>query len=428
MLSPTGGELPVKRKIRLLLWLWTKAVTLASAADREPSFRSKKQTMKKAILIAMLACSHLYIAAQITVTASTFPAPGDTLRYVQAANPNAAVALYTPPGGNQYWDLSGMTPAVAFETRYRPAAEGVHNAAFPEAGLVVAKGAEEYYYKTSATKFELLGHVDSTVGGLPLLAIYKNQPFLAERRAPLNFFDIYQQTSHNNLAWAYSELPTGALVLSFTPDSIRLRINKQILDVVDGYGTLRLPGALPQSEYPVLRLKRTTYNTVNIDIKLSLLGWVDISQSPPAPGSAWVSLLGTDTITAHHYMNDISKEEIAVVTFNSSQSAVTSVVYKNTLPVTPVVEPQGAGWPRLQVYPNPAVSAVTIRCADAPSGMYKLKIFNSLGALVRESTHPLADNTPIQLELPPDLNGLYFCRLENAKGAMVGTSRLMVFP
>ena len=87
--------------------------------------------MKKVLVFSLLAWSSLQVSAQITVPASTFPATGDILRYVQAANPNIAVALYTPPGGNQFWDLSGLTPASNSETNYRTAAEGIHAAQFP---------------------------------------------------------------------------------------------------------------------------------------------------------------------------------------------------------------------------------------------------------------------------------------------------------
>lgn len=383
--------------------------------------------MKKVLVFSLLAWSSLHVSAQITVPASTFPATGDILRYVQAANPNIAVALYTPPGGNQFWDLSALTPASNSETNYRTAAEGVYAANFPGAAMVVKSGTSEYYYTSSGTKFELLGHADNTVGGLPIVGIYRNQPIVAERHAPLNMFEIYQQTSNNILLWSYGEIPAGALNLPVTPDSVRLRINRQILDVVDGFGTLRLPGALPVSEFPVLRLKKTTYISQSIDVKVPPLGWNDVSQlGGGAPGSQWSSLLGTDTITTHHYFNDISKEEIAVLTFNNAQNAVTSVVYKNTLPATPVIEAPGAVLPRLQVYPNPAVSAVTIRCAAAPSGVYSLTIFNSLGTVVSESAHLLSENTPIQVALPPGVNGLYFCRLEDGKGSVVGASRLMV--
>jgi hypothetical protein len=71
----------------------------------------------------------------------------------------------------------------------------------------------------------------------------------------------------------------------------------------------------------------------------------------------------------YHYLNDVSKEEIAVLTFNNDQIAVTSVVYKNTVPTSSVLDMEQVA-PSLKIYPNPATSVVTIRCDDAPSGMY----------------------------------------------------------
>jgi len=382
--------------------------------------------MKKPLLFTWMAWCSLQLSAQITVPASTFPAAGDVLRYVQAANPNIAVALFTPPGGNQFWDLSALTPASTFEVSYRPAAEGAFNAAFPAATTVVSSGTDEYYYTSSATKFELLGQASSTVGGLPLTAIYQNQPAVAERRAPLNFLDIYQSSTGNLLGWPISAIPAGALNLPVTPDSVRFRIAKNVLDVVDGFGTLRLPGALPQSEFPVLRLKKTTYQEQRIDAKVPIIGWLDVTDVVIQSGSPWAPLFfGRDTTVTFHYFNDLSKEEIAVLTFNNAQNAVTSVVYKNTTPITSVVEALGA-LSRLEVYPNPAVSAVTISCTDAPSGVYTLKIFNSLGRVTKESTHLFAENAPIQVVLPTGMNGLYFCRLEDENGRVMGMSRLMV--
>ena len=63
-----------------------------------------------------------------------------------------------------------------------------------------------------------------------------------------------------------------------------------------------------------------------------------------------------------------------------------------------------------------------------PPGVYTLKIFNSLGIIVKESIHQLAENIPIEVYLPPDMSGLHFLRLEDIKGNLAGTSRLMVIP
>ena len=92
-----------------------------------------------------------------------------------------------------------------------------------------------------------------------------------------HFFDIYQQSSSNLLRWKYSELLAGTINLPATPDSARLRVSTQIVEAVDATGTLRLPGALASSEFPVLRLKKTTYRSQAIDVKVAPLGWLDVS-------------------------------------------------------------------------------------------------------------------------------------------------------
>ena len=66
-------------------------------------------------LVVLFICPH-FIIGQITVTSTTFPAAGDKLRYKQASNPNVAISLFTPPGGNQAWNLSTLTESSAFET------------------------------------------------------------------------------------------------------------------------------------------------------------------------------------------------------------------------------------------------------------------------------------------------------------------------
>jgi hypothetical protein len=296
---------------------------------------SKYFKIKPLILSTLFIYSH-FLIGQITITSSTFPVAGDKLRYVQAANSNAAIALFTPPGSNQNWDLSALTTATTFETNYRPATEGANAAAFPSATMVVKKGTDEFYYRSSGTKFELLGQASSTVGGVTLKALYINQPPIIERHAPLSFFDIYAQSSGNLLSWAFNEIPNGALNLPVTPDSIRLRINKNIVEVVDATGTLTLPGALPQSQFPVLRLKKTTYHEQRIDAKIPPLGWLDVTDNVVSGGTTWASLFGVDTTVTHHYFNNIAKEEIAVLTFNSAQNQVISVVYKNTASALPI--------------------------------------------------------------------------------------------
>lgn len=382
--------------------------------------------MKKVLLFTMMAWSSLLLHAQITVTASTFPAPGDVLHYVQAANPGVAIALYTPPGGNQFWDLSMLTAAFNFETHFVPADQGAYANSFPTATMVVLKNNDEYYYSSSGTKFENPGSVSDSVSGLPLTAIYKNVPVFAERLAPLNFFDIYQQSTSNLLYWAFSELPDGAVNLPATPDSVRIRISRNVLQAVDAWGVLRLPGELPQSEFPVLRLKKTTYLEQRIDAKVPPLGWLDVTDNVVQSGSPWAALFGVDTTVTYHYFNDLAKEEIAALTFNNAQNDVIAVVYKNTADITSVDEASKATEQNLTLYPNPARSTVTISCSAVAPQMYILKIYNGQGSLVMEETHLMTDDNTFQVALLPSMNGQYLCRLEDVKGKMVGSGKLVV--
>lgn len=140
--------------------------------------------MKKILLYTLMTWTSLQLPAQITVTSSTFRAVGDVLHYVQASNPGVAIALFTPPGGDQFWDLITLTASFNFDIEFLPAAQGTNAGSFPTATMVVFKESDEYYYSSSATKLESPGLASDSVSGLPLIALYKNAPFFTERHAP----------------------------------------------------------------------------------------------------------------------------------------------------------------------------------------------------------------------------------------------------
>lgn len=383
--------------------------------------------MKKTLItLAWIIWSRLYITSQITVTSSTFPVIGDRLRYIQAANPNSAISLFTPPGGNQSWNLSGLTASSKFEYNFKTPKEGKFSDLFPGASSISLKGTDEYYYKSSNTKFELLGIVSTAIAGQPIKAVYINQPPYVERYGVLNFFDIHQQSNSNLLSWAYSEIPAGVINLANKIDSIRFRISNQVIETVDAYGNLRLPGSLPQSDFPVLRLKETTYHEQRIDAKVPPLGWIDITDNITGSASPWAILFGVDTVTRHRYISQISKEEIAILTFNSAQNEVKSVVYKNTEASTPTAELASPKLPSLQIYPNPASASITIHTSQLIHGPHQLKIFTIGGALIHTSKHLISVNGSIKILLRPGMKGEYICKLENEKGELEGISRLLI--
>lgn len=65
--------------------------------------------------VRLLASSYLLalgftfpVMAQITIENTVFPVVGDTLHYATGNQPGAINQIFTPPGGDQHWDLSNL--------------------------------------------------------------------------------------------------------------------------------------------------------------------------------------------------------------------------------------------------------------------------------------------------------------------------------
>lgn len=279
--------------------------------------------------------------AQITVPPSTLPVAGDTLKMAVDAEPlSCSFLVFTPPGGQQSWDLSCLTADRTDDIVYRPASQGSAVSLFPGATSVILPPAfpypgvlpgflspQEDYYQSTGTELKYLGGV----GMLPYLtspvAAFFNPP-LVTRRAPINFFDI-KQTSTGLLTPFDDTLMDPAIrqKLPFTADSFRYRVALTRLDVVDAYGTVTLPGG----SFDVLREKRTQYSESRIDAKVNPLGWLDVTDVFIQFVGA--NFLGVDTLVSHNFYNDVSKEPIAVVDLDRNQVTPVRATYKNVQPV-----------------------------------------------------------------------------------------------
>lgn len=381
--------------------------------------------MKQMLLLFYFTLMLRLAVAQITITASTFPAAGDTLRYASELLPGPSVsAILTPPGGAQTWDLSGLNPGLLRdETVYQTASKGQNAAKFPGAEFVVIGPAGETYYNRTATQLENMGFVGMDPAGFGINVTTRFGPALVERKAPLRFFDISQGSANLTLPFSVKDLPD--VIKNNIPglvDSVRVRITTQRLNVVDAWGTLRIPGG----QFPVLREKRTEYTTNALDIKAAIIGWIPLPTSATGiPGLS--EFIGTDTTISYRYYNDKVKEEIATLTLNNQQSAVRSIRYKDIKITTAVDDVFGApNNPAIHAYPNPAIESVRFDCMNLPASDYTLKIFNIVGRIVWKETHPMAGNKSIRVELEHFKKGTYLYSLEDGKGHIVGTKRLVV--
>ena len=371
--------------------------------------------MKNLLVISILFIASLGLTAQITITNSTFPVAGDTLRTATDLTP--AGIVMTGVGGPQTWDFSSLNPDARQVIAIRPAAEGSASANFPGAELVVIGdvGAETYF-DVNATAFSVLGISGAGAGGgFPVEADLIYSPPLVEREAPLNFFDIDNYTSNATISLPTSAIPSAIFDSLGIPtglfDSIRIRITVQRFKVVDGYGTLSIPGGT----YDVLRQKQTDYTTTGIDVH-TFLGWVDIGTLIGGGG-----LIPPDTTITFNFLNNVAKEPIAVVTTDSTEVNAAQVEYKDN-GVPSALNPLNDEATSIVVSPNPATDQVTIDIKHNLPGNYSFRLFDSNGQRVldKESSSNLE---AISLQsLSP---GLYIIQVIYEKDQVVGYGKLI---
>lgn len=359
---------------------------------------------------------YCHVSAQISLNSTYFPSAGDTLRI--AIDTTALGVTVSGPGGGQTWDFSALTPAIVRSISYKPASEGQNAASFPAANLVAPGGVNgENYYRSTGAVFELIGFVGGAPIGFPLNVNTTFNPPVLERRAPLNFFDINQTNSALLVPFSASQLPPELLaLLPFAPDSIRLRVASNRVDVVDGWGTLSIPGGT----YNVLRERRTQYSDTRLDIKIGPLPWTDITALVPIPGAA----LGRDTSLTYHFFSNQAKEAIAVVTADHITQSVESVQYKFN-GVSSASEHQ-ASTPTFLLFPNPARDYTTLSFAGISPDDRKIFIYDITGQLM--ARYDLFATETVQVSLP--LNnlqpGTYLLMIAQPNGAVIHTEKLVI--
>lgn len=365
--------------------------------------------------------------AQITVTNATFPAAGDSLVYAIDELP-LGINPATPPGGNQTWDFSTLQKDNNLSVVYRPANAGNQAANFPGADLVIT-GQGETYFNVTNTKFEALGYAGADPAGFGLNVVAKFNPPIAERYAPMNFFDIKSPNTSLQLTFPTDQPPLDSIFsnLPVTIDSMRVSITTNRTEIVDGWGTTTIPGGA----YPVLRQKRIDYTTTGIEVHVLLFPgfglWQDLGTiiGGGGGGGGLGNFLGTDTTVTYRFYSNTEKEEIAIATMNNDQSTVESIRFKNNA-TTPVIEPDLAFSGGIQAFPNPAVEWVRFDCSNIVPGEYTLKIFNIIGKCVWKKNYTLSGNTSFRVDLDDFKKGTYIYSLVDKQGNAVGTKRLVV--
>ncbi|MBU6343123.1 MAG: hypothetical protein KGS48_16630, partial [Bacteroidetes bacterium] len=363
---------------------------------------------------------------QITLTNSSFPVLGDTLKYASDNNPPASINPFTPPGGNQIWDFSALHADNTQTIVFRAPGSGQHAGDFTNANLAVLSNGTEAYYKTTNTAFQLLGYAGPDPVKLGIQSVVKFLPPQTERRAPTNFFDINNSSNNLILTFPTTQPPLDS-IFSGSPlnvDSLRIRIYSSRTEVVDAWGYCLIPGG----GYQVLRQKRTEYKITNMDVFLNIGGinmWVDLTTL--IGGSTGLgSLLGTDTIITYHFLSDMAKEEIAVMELNQDQNGVRLAQFKNLVALSNLEPFADENRLSLNVFPNPASEWVQVDCPDFPQDGYTLVLFDGFGHVVESQSHSGLSQGPLRLGMERFSQGMYEFVLLDGKGKLIGSKRFLV--
>lgn len=377
--------------------------------------------MKQVLLSTLFAFTVLsQLCAQLSLQAGDyFPAIGDTLR-IAFDNSPTGVAI-TAPGGGQVWNFSSLTSDGTLTRVVRPAAAGEAADSYPSANIVFDQGGGgEGYYLSDNSAFAIIGYAGTDPLGL---GFEVSAPFTTpyvERWGDLNFFDLNNHTSALTIALATSDIPGNIFSgLPIAPDSVRVRVATTRTDLVDGWGTLTIPGGT----YNVLREKRTEYREVRLDARAGPFPWVDITDL--ALGNLPIPQLGIDTLVTYSFWSDTAKEPVAVVNMDNAGVEVESVEFKFNDVISSTTRAIVRS-PKILAYPNPAMVQAHFEFSNIPTGRYELALYDLTGKRLLQRTYHISGKQTESVGVAHLPKGIYLYALTDAQGKKVVVNRLVV--
>ncbi len=362
------------------------------------------------------------LSAQITLDNSYFPVAGDTLSTVTLIPQDGAIPI-TESGNNQLWDFSSISGGIANQVIYDAFTSTSPTDPFPEANLVVNGDGNQTFLRATDERFEILGFEGLDPAGLGIELVSRLTPPLMERSAPLDFLDFASFFTSSNIAFGADVLPGGLVdSLPFAPDSIRILVNLDVVDLVDAWGTVILPGNV---SYETLRQKRIQHTETRLEVKVPILNWIDVTDQFANFGGG-DGLLGMDTtIIYNHYAAGV-KEPIAVLTLDAVEENVVSFEYRAEEPIISSAREVEEGFENVYAYPNPAINYANFDCVNLKPDYYDLKIYNILGLEKYQERNFISGNKKINVDLSSFTKGTYLYSLCDTTGKVIMTKRLVV--
>lgn len=392
--------------------------------------------MKNISLIFMLtACAWASAKGQITITKASFPVAGDSL--LLSTDQTVSNIKIVKNGINQTWDFRTLNATTVQVNYIKEAKQGSQAAQFAAAELLEKRGTLDYYINVTDNRYEEIGVSGASPDFFNINTTTRINPPRIIRRAPLSFLDLNTSTPATTVALSLAALPDSLKTLfggaAGLIDSIRVKFSSTRNDLVDGYGTVKLP----IGDFEVLREKRITYSQTSLEAYLKLTkSWLDISQLLGGQIPAgFQNFLGKDTLFAYHYYAEGVKEPIAIATMDNIDNTKTlEITYKNIKKPVATKDAVENEWeesnvnnrPDIKALPNPAIDFVNFELSNIPQGTYKIKIYNLLGTVVWEEQHQVVGNKSVRLDTNNLKKGTYLYSLSDSKGKILATKRLIV--
>ncbi len=392
--------------------------------------------MMKAMTFAIMLCVGLnsFAKAQITITNTSFPKLGDTLRTCSDASPSNKYKI-SDAGTNQDWDFSNLkqsttTTVAIVDVKSGSKANYFSSATLLETTIPTAGSAitNEAYIKVTNKTYERVGATSSGNTNALLDGAARYVPSSVERRAPLKFLDNNFSKSALSVGFKASALPDSLIkalgALAGSVDSIRIRITYDRSELVDATGKIKIPGGA----YDVIREKRTQYSDTRLDIKTGFLGWQDITGLIGTGAAGGLGgQLGKDTTTTFSYYSNAAKEPIAVFTVDKvDNTKITRANFKYNKIVLANEDLDAQNLPDIKAYPNPAIDDISIDFINLNASNYTLKIYNILGSVVAKESFSGAVTKSIRMDITKFRKGTYLYALSDASGKIIISKRLIV--
>lgn len=349
------------------------------------------------------------LQAQITISDTDMPTPGDTVRKSIAANINAVDVSQT--GANYTWDFSSLLPiSQVVDTFLNPAATPLayqvyfnniffypnyratvaHPVNAPNLAAFLQLDQVVDFYKNSTSSYIGLGF-GTEINGLATSVKMDSVDYIYQ--FPLNYDDKDSSISK------FKIIVQG---LGYYGQ------RKKRINHVDGWGTL----ITPFGTFQTLRVKSelqvsdTTFSEfINNGTK---------SNRPVEYEYKW---LGT--------LSKIPLLEVRTQMVNNSET-ITSVVYQDSARGN-ILDVNEEELTRFEVYPNPANDVVFIDCKINSNDFFDCVITDVLGNEVHKiKTNNNVQTSPLPIYLNNLSSGLYFVNLRSGKKNMA--TKLIIGP